>query len=41
MKKQKLDESNAYALATYILEKNWYMKNGKLTPKWIKKQNEK
>lgn len=38
MEKQNLQEWNAIALAKSILEKNWYMKNWKLTARWKLKQ---
>lgn len=34
-KKQWIDTSKAFAIATSILEKNWYMKWWDLTQKWI------
>ena len=34
-KKQWTDTSKAFAIATSILQRNWYMKDGKLTWKWV------
>lgn len=38
-KKQWISTSKAFAIATSILEKNWYMKDWKLTSKWVIKQS--
>jgi hypothetical protein len=38
MEKQNIQEWPAIALATSILDKNWYMKDWKLTARWKLKQ---
>ena len=38
MKYQNIPEWKAIVIATSVLEKNWYMKDWKLTARWLIKQ---